>query len=304
MCHGNGKRLHSAAMSIKEIYLHPTLVLSLADHFHRVQVTNDEQTKTSPLVGIILGKRSSQTSSMLSSFELPHCETTDVDGLEQHLMLLSEIYGKNYLELVGFYTIGTGNVSALLKGLLSNVEELQHSSKNIPILGVDSSDTLLHLNISNFSEVDAHTPLTEMIQITQLSDNSSTPIPFEVRLVQAESVALATYSKAPQVVDGNQDNALSQDIHLALEDLSLKLRKALLFLAKVKSGSIDLTQSKDARDAFESLSYLSHHILSLKEALSKEGEDSTNKNEEHIDKLITYGSVCSSLLRENLEYSI
>jgi hypothetical protein len=286
-------------------YIHPTLLVTLTDHFYRIYTSNDKILQSRPLIGIILGKISNNTTSLLNGFELPYVELQDENQLNQHLLLLSEIYGKDYLQLVGFYIIN-GNSTNILSNIFENLKQIKEKINNDKsIINNLNLNDLIIMNINNIEkikEVQDLKTLIEIVNINNNNNNNNSPMKYEIRFIKAENLTISTYENAPKVGTELSENSITNDISMAINDLGIKLKKALQFLSKVKSGEIDITKSKDSEDAIKSLMYLSGKSLALKSLLNKRRNNTDNKDQ--LNKIIALSSFISSLLRENLEYSL
>lgn len=284
-------------MNIETAYIHPTLLLSLTDHFYRIHTCENQDLKSMPIFGLILGKFSANddnTVSLLNAFELPCAEIHDKDQLRHHISLLSEIYGKNYLQLVGFYNINDNNSDNLFDKIVSNLD-LTYTTDSI-LNNIDINN-LISLNINNFENIKHSKDLEDIINLKLINSNKS--IPYKIELIKAETLSASTLQNAPTLVT-TPNTSINSEISSALDDLNFKLEKSLQFISKVKAGEIDISKNQAANDTFNALTYLAGKMLALKSSLIKE----ENQNNDQLEKIIALTSLSSSLLRENLESNI
>lgn len=298
-------------------YIHPTLLLSLSDHLNRDATFTGGSTNT--LIGLILGKLiKGKSVSLLYSFEIPESEYTDRQSFEKHLDLLSEVYGKGYLELVGFYVIGSDkdkNKQEVLRRqvtLLKKIRSASSSPENQPSLikAIDTDGDLIFLQID--------TPLVSDIEsavnIYPLNGHQINKIPFEVRFLGAEQLTIATYNNAPKIPtklekhNGSRDpgNVNLKSVVSGLDNLREQLKKALAFLDGVKNGTIKVDNDKEKYEALQALSDLAGRITAIKCQLreSRKASEGDSVDADELTRLIAVGSLCSSLFRKNMDYSI
>lgn len=289
-------------MSLKTAYVHPTLLLSLSDHIHRFKSLNgnDSNNDNSLLYGLILGRNINDSISLLNAFEISETDLFHIDGLKKNLTLLGELYGKGYLTLVGVYSITLDsdyNTIDTLEQAIDVVNEIKHSGDGYTLLdGIDVDHMLMLKFDGSFipEKSDSFSPMLDLYRYP-----TGEVLPFEIRLIEAEKISLDTYKYAPKQTAINDDNGIEY-LASGLSDLEEKLKLALDFITKVKKNEINVYDNQEKYDTLKSLSYLAGKIEAVKSTINQSGETDT----EDIDKIIALGSLCSSLLRENLNYSI
>lgn len=306
-------------------YVHPTLLLSLSDHLNRHTAYTAGSAST--LFGLILGRHTKGESvSLLYSFEIPEIECTSREEFERHLNLLGEVYGKGYLELVGFYVIndekerqGDGRErektqAFLLQRQVSLLKDIKSTgSSDLPSLlkTIDVDENLVFLQF--------HTPLAAELEASvnlfSLGSNQVRSIPFEIRFLGAEKLSVATYNNAPKMPakldelgdSGKSGSVNLKDVASGLQNLHEKLEKALYFLEGVKTGAIKVPDSGEKYEALQALSNLAGRITAIKRKLHESksaGMIDSSSNADELNELVAVGSMLSSLFRKNMDYSI
>ena len=306
-------------------YVHPTLLLSLSDHLNRYNASTADSAST--LFGLILGRHiKGESVSLLYSFEIPQTECTSREEFERHLNLLSEVYGKGYLELVGFYVIdperkrdagsretNETHVSLLKRqvGLLKDIKNTSSADQPSLLKTIDLDENLVFLQFNTPLAADLETS----VNIYSLDSSQARPIPFEIRFLGAEKLGVATYNNAPKMPakvnklgdSGKPGSVNLKDVASGLENLHEKLRKAMQFLEGVKTGAIKVPDSGEKYEVLKSLSDLAGRIAAIKRELQERKSASdinSTANADELNKLVAVGSLCSSLFRKNMDYSI
>ena len=267
-----------------EALIHPTLLLSISDHYNRIKVSN---ITTSQICGLILGKfnKINNSISLLNSFDSDYQSIIDNEKLKHHLDLLSEIYGNGYLELIGFYIIDCGNIKFDSNTIISNLQNINQNTDNLVLMTVQDLD--------NITSIDK---LSNYINIKPLIPTETSIINYQLKLLQSENITISTYETSSKTIQSNN----SKEISNSLNHISSKLQKAIEFLRKVENGEIDVSKSKEAKDALNSLAYLNFKTNSLKSSTINNDSTNSDDDELELDKILAYSSLCSSLLLENL----
>ncbi|KAG0681358.1 GPI inositol-deacylase [Pichia californica] len=294
-------------MSPNIVYIHPTLLLSLSDHLHRASSSNQ---LNEPIIGLMLGKSSKQSISLLYAFEISNIEKNNKLLLENHLSLLSEIYGKDYLQLIGFYIINSNNNINLLNNQLDLLNNLIFNNTSNHLL----PSLISSLNINDFLFLDY---TNSKINIHSAID-INIKIPFQLRYMEAEKISISTYNNIPKLnnINNNENNNTNnenENIKNGLQDLSNKLNNTLIFLNDIKIGKINIHQNNQIYQTLQSLSDLTGQIKALKFKLKENNESTiTNNNNQlyslnsqhDLNKLISITSLISSIFYDNLSNSI
>lgn len=274
-------------MSTQIVYLHPTATLNISDSLTRLNQTSDGDTQ----IGLLLGKLSQTTTSVLNAIEIPPSEYTNESALHSHIDLLSEVYGSGYLEVVGLYSIGTVGQN-LISRISSNLSPTNQDTKTL----IRNPINKLIL-LQSEKNVPEDMSLGEMFKFTNIVDY--TELDFVIKDTLAEHISMSMYKDSPQSFN-DMSNTIQSDIDESLADLSTKLQKPLKFLELVKQGQIDINNNLEAKAALESLSLLAHRYLVLKQLIQNESSTMQDNISNDISQLIAITSSYSSLIRGNL----
>ncbi|ONH76305.1 Transcription initiation factor IIF subunit alpha [Pichia kudriavzevii] len=289
-------------MSVPSLcYVHPTLLLSITDHLHRVESISDETLKKNPIVGLVLGRATATSISLLYGFELGPGDLHELNSIEKRLDLLSEIYGGNYLQLVGFYSVGSTN-DYLFDKVIQNLRALKKTNDPKSVLcGIDF-DTLILTTVPSFQVTKNGENIKDCVEITYVGKREMCE--FQIKFNQAEQLIFNSYRDAPKIMQSKHcdesggDNAgriCGGEINVSLGLLSSEIHKALQFVRNVRTGAIQV-DSYEKQKALNELYSLTHKLIVVKEELSEPGGSTNDK----INELIALGS--PGLVSADAEY--
>lgn len=283
-------------MAIDTAYLHPTAILTLSNLIN-IPTKSD-------LYGLLLGKISENSVSLLHAHYIPEESITEKSVIEENIRLLSNIYGNGYLTVIGIFQMSTTDVKNIEK-----CNEINDLLVNLKTKVDNITDTKISLlkdtpNINNFILLGIHrndllsssNNIQDIFQITQF-ENPTHYIPIEIRLIEGERLSLSLYDKATK----NKDNATKQVIKERLnklKNLEKRLTNAKLFSSKVNSNEIDISNDPDAKELYAKSIEMIENLETMKQKLLNQSSN------DEIDVSIALTSTCASLLRQNFEIFI
>lgn len=270
------------------VHLHPNAVLSISDCLNRLRHSQNHEN-----IGGLLGRMGENSTSILYSFEIPETEYTNTDSLYEHYELISQIYGKGYLELVGFYSIGDFDSSTLSR--IASDSTIDYVKAFKP----DSNASIIKLNLNDYIllELDVNDPNISDINQSWRFKNlySQMPIKFDIKYTLSEQISMTTYNGIPQTTE-SLSSSVDSLIKTSFSEISTKLKQALLFLKDIENGKINIDNNPENNQKYQSLSNLAHKVVMLEE-LVKESNCSTDLDINHLNAI---RSSYSSLMLGNL----
>lgn len=277
-------------MSPHIVHLHPNAALSISDYLNRLKHVQDDDFK----VGGLLGKLGKDSTSILYSFEISSTEYSDIASLHKHYELISQIYGNDYLEIVGFYKIGNLENSTLLK-IASN-----STNNSLQTIEIDKKiSSIIKLELSDFILLELDVNATDSDEINQFWKFKNlcnyTPIDCDIKYTLSEQISMNTYNDIPQAKEGISSD-ISTSIEPSFAEISSKLHRAISFLKSIEKREIDIENNSEYKQKFQSLSKLAHKIVILEELVR---EQKCNTDQE-INELIAIRSSYSSLMQGNI----
>lgn len=282
-------------------YIHPTLLLSLSDHYNRVTVSSSPKLRSQAVFGIVLGKKVNDTISILNGFEYPYDSLNNAERFAEQVRLLGEVYGSGYLDLVGFYIIDSAECDCknkptvdTLKGMIPQLKIAHISCKSLTTEATVDELVLVQMgDLKNYIDSDP-VGLQSLLKITSISSGSN--IPYEVRTMKAESLVNATYTAAPKLIFSEGCSGVG--VVKPMGGNSRQLQDAMQIYHSVENGDLTIIDSPQKQKVYDSISGY------IKKNKSEKAEGTSTESVSSIDKEVALSSLCASLFRDNLSKAL
>jgi COP9 signalosome complex subunit 6 len=212
-------------MEVDQVFVHPLVVMSMADHSTRNRIQKD----TPKACGILLGQTSGNIISVLECFEMVFTENENslvpnLEALQTDLNLFRETYPDS--DFLGWYTTR----SAIESFLVQTHQMLERFSERSFMIVLDPD-----------ADADSKELPMNVYELKNLTgEDAFEKVPFQVVSDEAERVTLDYCAKVVQEVAVGDVSAVVTPFTLttkAIDSLSARVAKIALYLEDVKSGA-------------------------------------------------------------------
>lgn len=266
--------------------VHPQFLLSLSDQVKRIC---DGVEPYSVPIGVILGKFDSKlgTNSLFLGIELTASDKNGVNDLRSKLLLLDEIYGNGYLNVVGIFSVfntinKTSNKNEVLE-LVSDLQQLVEVCNN-----GESIHVLQGFNADLFT-ICEYTDTSNGF-ILKIYDSHGIECDWCVKSTNSEETMLTTLRTGNNM---NEDKTGVNEFKTSLKSMDVHLSIIMKFIQGVKSGEVDISNEK-TRSELDKIMQLVNKILIVKEL------ESNNDEGDELTQITSIMSIAANSLNENI----